>query len=70
MKLTTFLGQHSISQSELAEPLGLTRAAVSYKINGHRPWKRDEINKVLAFCRRYDPEVTYEDLFGSTDKAA
>ncbi|MDB2620245.1 hypothetical protein N9X87_00420 [bacterium] len=64
MRLQAFISMHSVSQTQLAEIVGITRMAVSYKIRGLRPWKNEEINAVLAFCRQYDPSITYEDLFG------
>jgi len=64
MALRSFLAEHGVTQAALAQELGLTRQAVHLKLHGLRPWKGDEIAAVIAFCRRYDPCVTYEDLFG------
>lgn len=70
MSVQTFIQQHRIRQAELALAVGCTPMAISFKVRGLRPWKRDEINAVLAFCRQYDPGVTYEELFGATEQVA
>lgn len=57
-----------ISNQEIAERLGLTPSSVSMKVNGHRPWMRDEIDAVLALARQKDPAVTYELLFGAGEQ--
>ena len=59
------LKQLGITQTQIAERLNLTGGAVSLKVNGHRPWKRDEIDAVLALCRERNPDITYEQLFGA-----
>lgn len=57
-----------ISNQDIADRLGVTPSAVSMKVNGHRPWMRDEIDAVLALAREKDPAVTYELLFGAGDQ--
>ncbi len=68
MALRAFLSDHGVTQAELAAELRLAKPTVSLKISGHRPWFNHEIQRVLAFCRRYDAEVRYEDLFGDPDE--
>lgn len=69
MRLRQFLSAHGITQTELANELGLAKPSVSLKLSGRRPWFDREIQVLLAFCRRYDPDVTYEDLFGEPEEA-
>ena len=59
-----------INQSDIADRLGISDGGVSLKVNGHRPWKRDEIDAVLALAREKDPSVTYELLFGAGESEA
>lgn len=54
-----------LNQSDLARHLGVQPSAVSMKVNGERPWKRDEIDAVLDLAKEKDPTITYEQLFGS-----
>lgn len=58
-----------LSQSDIARHLGIQPSAVSMKVGGDRPWKRDEIDAVLALARQKDPTVTYESLFGTPEPA-
>jgi predicted transcriptional regulator len=58
-----------IEHKAIAARLELTQSAISMKANGHRPWKRDEIDALLELCREVDPAITYEQLFGATESA-
>ena len=71
MNIQRFCKKHRITQTQIAELLGITVGGANYKLRGLRPLKRDEINKILALCRGYDAAVGYEDLFGEVnDRAA
>lgn len=61
---TELLKALGLNQSDLARHLGLQPSAISMKVRGDRPWKRDEIDSVLALVRDRDSSVTYERLFG------
>lgn len=52
-----------IPAAELAIRLGLSRSAISMKVNGRRPWSAAEARAVLNFVRETHPEMTFEDLF-------
>lgn len=41
-------GRQRINQSELARRLGLSRATVSYRWTGQRPWPLDDISKIAV----------------------
>lgn len=60
---TELLKTLGLNQSDLARHLGIQPSAVSMKVKGERPWKRDEIDAVLALARTTDPTITYERLF-------
>lgn len=53
-----------LNQSDIARRLDLTPSAISMKVGGERPWKRDEIDAVLDLAREHDATITYEQLFG------
>lgn len=56
---------HNLRQGQLAEGLGLSQSTVSkWFTRGNAPTKKN-IDAVIAFCRQYDPAVTYDELFGS-----
>ena len=61
--LAETLAHLGVTQAELAKALGVTQAAVSYKLAGHRPWRVDEANTVLNFLKDYDAELTLDYLF-------
>lgn len=52
-----------LNQSDIARRLDLTPSAISMKVGGERPWKRDEIDAVLEMAKEHDPAITYEQLF-------
>ena len=64
------LADLGLDQRTLRAHLGLSAAAISLKLNGHRPWFRDEIDAVLALAREKDPAVTYELLFAGGEPVA
>ena len=64
------LKQLGLEQKDIAGRLGLSSGGVSLKVNGHRPWKRDEIDLVLEMAREKDPTITYEQLFASAEAVA
>ncbi len=64
MDLQTFIRDHEITSTELADGIGLKRSTVSNKLLGIRPWFQEEVDQVLAFLsRRLDRPVTYEEAF-------
>ena len=70
-EMDQFLKANDITQTEIAEDLGLDSSSVSRKVGGERQWKLNEIQAVIIFLsRRLGRPVTYEELFGSTVAAA
>lgn len=67
---TELLKALGLNQSDLARHLGVQPSTVSMKVKGERPWKRGEIDSVLALARQHDPSVTYEQLFAGDDLEA
>lgn len=61
--LRSVLREHRLRNGELAVVLGVTRSAISNKINGLRPWLASEAIAVTEFLRQWDPELTVESLF-------
>jgi transcriptional regulator with XRE-family HTH domain len=64
------LKQLGLKQEDIASRLGISGGGVSLKVNGHRPWKREEIDVVLEMAREVDPEITYEQLFAGAEACA
>lgn len=66
MSLASLIGQIDASRDEVGAVIGTTGSAVSHKLSGRRPWKRAEIDAVLALLSaRLGRRVTYEEAFGS-----
>jgi transcriptional regulator with XRE-family HTH domain len=61
--LAALLEKHRLSQRDVAQGTGLAVSAVSDIVNGKRAPVTSSVNKLLVFIRRYEPRVSYEDLF-------
>jgi len=63
-----FLDTHGITQTALAEALGLQGPAVSRKLSGSRNWKLGEVQRALAFLsKRLGRPVDFAEVFGADD---
>jgi transcriptional regulator with XRE-family HTH domain len=62
--LLLFIGAHGMTQNEFSERAGVAVSVVNAIVRNHTSPRTDTVNKLLAFCRTIDPEVTYEALFG------
>lgn len=51
-----------ISQQELADAIGMNRVTVSNVEVGHKPSLKF-IKNTLAYFRKHDPSIRFEDLF-------
>ena len=67
MVLAELMTSRGVTQTDLAEVLGLKASAINHKIAGRRPWKLEEAKRVLAFLRERlsDDTLTLDQLFGS-----
>ena len=54
-----------ITQTELADSIGLTRAAVSHKWNGRRPWTLEDIQKV-SLVLNLEPAELLRDRYSNS----
>lgn len=68
--LKSFIETNQISQRELAEGVGISAAGVSWILSGKNNPSKESIDAILTFCRKHDPDVTYEDLFGEPHQKA
>lgn len=67
-KLTVDLAKAGLSQKDVAGLLRVSIASVSRKVNGQRPWRQAEIDRILAAARKANDELRYEDLFRPAGK--
>ncbi len=69
--LGEFLRANAITQSELADGIGMTEAHVSKIVLGKGHASQQTIDAVLAFlCSHLGRAVTYEELAGSPEECA
>ncbi len=64
--LRAFLARNGLTQRNLADAAGVTDGAVSQVLCGRHCLRKQTIDKVLAFARKFEPSVTYEQLFGGS----
>jgi predicted transcriptional regulator len=63
MNLSEIFRRHGLSHKVAAEQSGVPLATLHDVARGKRSPRTDTVNKILAFVRRYEPRVSYEDLF-------
>jgi len=69
-QIQRFLDDHGLTQTELAEGSGLAVSMVNGIVRGHTRPRTDTVQRLLAYCRTVDPEVTFEALFGDVEAVA
>mgnify|MGYP003312494868 CR=1 FL=1 len=52
--------RHDLTAAQLAEAIGISKAAFSLKMKGEREWKRREMMKIRDILA---PEKTMDELF-------
>ncbi len=62
--LKALLAKHKIDQWEVAGACGVSQPTISRWCSGARTPKGQEVLALLAFLRRFEPRLAYEDLFG------
>jgi transcriptional regulator with XRE-family HTH domain len=68
--LQIFALDHRLLNKQLAEAAGISESAISQILGGSVNPSKPTIDKLLAFCKTIDPNVTYETLFGTAESAA
>jgi predicted transcriptional regulator len=63
MSLSEILRRHGLSHKLAAEQSGVPLATLHDVSRGKRSPRTETVNKILAFVRRYEPRVSYEELF-------
>jgi transcriptional regulator with XRE-family HTH domain len=61
------LDRIGLTQGDLASAMGVDPSTISNKLAGRRSWSREEINAALAFLRKFEPGLSYEQLFDATE---
>jgi transcriptional regulator with XRE-family HTH domain len=68
--LQRFLDEHDLTQTALADGVGMAVSQVNGIVRGHTRPRVDTVNRLLSFFRTVDSRVTYDDLFGNRETAA
>ena len=63
-KVQSTLDRMGLKQRVLCDLFGLSRASVSRKVAGLRPWSATEIHQLIWFFQQRDSSISYESLFG------
>jgi transcriptional regulator with XRE-family HTH domain len=69
MPIIELLKRHNLTQRDVVKGTGLALSAVNDIVNERRHPTTVTVNKFLAYIRQYEPGVTYEELFGSSNVA-
>jgi DNA-binding XRE family transcriptional regulator len=62
--LRKFMALKNLTVSKLAVEIEVDRSTISRVCRGEQTPSKKTIDKIIAACRRLDPTMTYEDLFG------
>lgn len=62
-KLTGYLKMIGKNQSDLAEFLDIRQNTLSFKINGHKDFKRAEMVAITKLIKEKLPQVTMDEIF-------
>lgn len=62
-KLSALLRKHGIPVNAAAEQAGIHFTSLHKILRGHQQPTLSTLNAILDFARRYEPGVTFEDLF-------
>jgi len=65
-ELRKFLARHGLSQTDLADAIGVTNAFVSLLLAGKSGASLSTAKDILGFCRQREPWLTFEQLFGES----
>lgn len=63
-RLREFMLSNGLTVSELAREVGVDKSAISRIHRGLQTPSKRMIDGIMESCRRRDPTVTYEELFG------
>lgn len=71
-RLSALLREHDISVNAASLEAGIHFTSFYKILRGHQQPSLSTLNAILDFARRYEPGVTFEDLFGdpSADQAS
>ena len=64
MTMEAILQKHGLTQRDVASGAGVTLSSVSDIVNGKRCPRTDTVNRLLAYLRRFEPALTYEQVWG------
>lgn len=62
--LSSVMDRLGVTQREIADAIGIDRAAFSRKVRGHVRWYLNEAQEVVEYLSRYEPGLCMDDLFG------
>jgi transcriptional regulator with XRE-family HTH domain len=57
--------RHGLTQRVLSEGTALSLSNINSIVRGHRQPRADTVTTLLAYFRKFEPEITFDDLWGS-----
>lgn len=69
MALGEVLDRNRLKQKQIAEAIGVSEETVSRWVNGHVRPSGDNLVRLAAYLRRYQPDVREADLLAPADDA-
>jgi transcriptional regulator with XRE-family HTH domain len=63
MTMASIIQKHGLTQRDVADGTGIALSAVSDIVNDKRKPTTGTVNRLLGYLRKYEPKLSYEDLF-------
>ena len=60
--LTRELKKHGLTQTQLADLLGVSRSTIQRRMNGESDWKVHEVVQICQFLQRWDSDQLFLQL--------
>jgi predicted transcriptional regulator len=64
MSLPAILDRHGLTQLQVSQESGIPISTINGVFHGTRQPRTDTVNRLLAYLRRYEPALTYEQVWG------
>lgn len=67
--LATIIERNGLKQIEIAASIGVAKETLNRWVRGHKRPTGDNLVRLLAHLRRFEPELQAEDLMASSGQA-